>query len=290
MQTDYVIFMADNMLDRAAALIATSALAAMPVANLQDYQRTSLLRTDGNSAGEVSIDITLAAGEGSVSGVSVVDHNLSLAGSIRVQAWTDAHDGGAQVVDEIIQPYAPVYGYGEQLYGEGLYGGYATLGPFSSYSPRSFLRVISFLQLTAVEATYWRVTLIDSTPDYLQCARIFIGEAWQPITNYSWGSTLTREPQSKKRGSRGGQNYSNPRPGRMSLEFSLDWLQSNDQQRLWAMYLYVETETPVIVIQRPTADSFDRELRSLYCTFDSLTVEAAFEGNHRSPIKLIEAL
>ncbi|MDH5612227.1 MAG: hypothetical protein OEY66_07205 [Gammaproteobacteria bacterium] len=290
-KTKHVIFMADNMLDRATALTASSEVASLPVTNLQNHQRTELFRTDGNVAGQVDIDITLNASEGSVGGLAVVDHNLSLAGSIRIQAWTDAHDGAAQVVDEIIQPYAPIYAFGDGVFGEGLFGGYASLGPFSSYSPRSYLRVISFLQLVAViDADYWRVTLIDSTLDYIQCGRLFIGEVWQPETNYSWSSKLSRKPESKKRRSRGGQDYGNPKPGRMALEFNLDWLQLNDQQRLWAAYLYVESDTPVIVIQKPDTDSFDRELRSLYCTFDGLSVEAAFEGNHRSSIKLIEAL
>lgn len=285
-----VIFMADNMIDRASVIAASSELATLPVTNLQNHQRTSLWRTDGNT-GQASVDITLSATEGNVSGIALVDHNLSLAGSIHIQAWSDALDGANLVVDEVIQPYSPVYGYGEQLFDEGLFGGYADFGPFNSFSPRSFIRVISFLQLdVSVDADYWRITFIDSTPDYLQCGRIFIGEAWQPITNYSWGGKLLRQSQSKKRESRGGQNYSNPRLGRMIMDFDLDWLQLNDQERLWATYLYVETDTPIIVIQRPDSDSFDRELRSLYCTFDALSVESAFQGNHKSPIKLIEAL
>jgi hypothetical protein len=285
-----VVFMADNMLDRAAALTASSEAASLPVTNLQDHQRTNVWRTNGNP-GQASVDITLAPGEPGVSGIAVVDHNLSLAGSIRVQAWTDSINGANVVVDETIQPYSPVAAFGDGLFGDGLFGGYEAVGPFSSYSARSLLRVVSFIHSSvAVGALYWRVTLIDTVPDYLQCGRIFIGEVWQPVVNHSWGSKLNRVSQTSKRESRGGQLYSNPRPGRMVMEFGLDWLQLNDQQRLWATFLYVETDTPIIVIQKPASDTFDRELRSLYCTFDELSVEAAFHSNHRSPIRLIEAL
>lgn len=288
--SDNVIFMADNMVDRG-TVTASSEVATMPATNLQNQQRTRVWRSDGSQGGVVSLDITLAAGEENVSGIAVVDHNLSLAGTIRIQGWTDALDGAAQVVDETLLSYAPVAAFGDGLFGDGLFGGYEPIGPLVSYSPRNYLRVITFLQLTAeTPAKYWRITLADSSVSYFQLGRVFIGKAWQPVTNFSWGARLYREATSKSRESRGGQHYINPRPGRMVMEFDLDWLQGNDKQKLWALYLAVENHKPVIVVQRPGSDTFNQELHTLYCKFEPISTTTAFSGNDRSPIKLIEDL
>lgn len=56
-------------------------------------------------------------------------------------------------------------------------------------------------------AQYWRITLTDNGVDYLEAGRLFIGPAWQPSTNYSYGWRKGITDLSKRNRTRGGQVY-----------------------------------------------------------------------------------
>lgn len=283
-----VMLLHDNQFDRA-AVSATSETVAMPATNLQDPQRTILYRSA--AIGTQNIDITLAPDEGQVQAFALVDHNLSLAGTVRLQAWSDALGGANQVLDTTLQPYEPTYGYGVQLYGEGLYGGYDIyINGLSIADARSVLRPILMTQIDpAITVRYWRITLEDAGVNYYQAGRVFLGPAWQPEVNFSWGSSRARQQRTRQVESRGGQLYGNPRTGRTVLQFSLDWLTNTDRDRLWITYMLLGQSTPFILVQRPVG-GYEQESSTYYGVFDQFSLRQAFKGNAASPITFNEAL
>lgn len=283
-----VMLLHDNQFDRA-AISASSAVASMPVTNLQDPQRTIMWRS--TAVGLQTIDITLAAGEGQTQAFALVDHNLSLAGTVRLQAWSDALGGASQVLDTTLQPYQPTYGYGEQLYGDGLYGGYDIFfNGLSIADVRAVLRPILMAQISpALNVRYWRVTISDVSLLYYQAGRVFLGPAWQPAVNFSWGSNKAREQRTRRVTARGGQYYGNPRTGRTQLQFNLDWLDDADRDRLWITYMLQGRDTPFILVMRPVG-GYEQESSSFYGVFDQFSLRQAFLNNAAAPIAFEEVL
>ena len=165
-------FLFDNEADRA-VVTASSAAAGLPAENLLDPQRSLVWRST-NGASQV-LDITLASDGDPVQTFALVDHNLTLAGTLQLQGWTDAIAGSTLAFDETLQPYPPVYGYGGQAYGIGLYGGYE--GSILGLSPAdaiAVLRPIALLLLDpAVTVCYSRVTLSDGGLPYYQAGRLY---------------------------------------------------------------------------------------------------------------------
>jgi len=278
----------NNAVDRA-VIAASSEVAAMPVVNLQDLQRTVVWRS--SVTGSQNIDITLAADEDQVQAFSLVDHNLTLSGTVQIQAWNDALGGLDRVLNTTLQPYQPVYGYDANLYGEGLFGGYDIyINGLSIADAREVLRPILTSQIApALSARYWRITINDISLSYYQAGRIYLGPAWQPATNFSWGAKKSRDSRTRRRESRGGQFYSNPQTNRTLIDFNLDWLTDADRDQLWIINSSLGDYTPLIVVQKPVG-GYEQESSTLYGVFDSLTLQQAFLNNAVAPINFLESL
>ena len=283
-----IMLLHDNQVDRA-VLTASSEAAAMPVTNLQDPQRTVMYRSA--QGGVQSIDITLAADEDQVQAFALVDHNLTLSGTVTLEAWSDAIGGATQVLNQTLQPYQPTYGYGALPYGEGLYGGFDIfISGLSIADARSVLRPILMAKISpALTARYWRITFNDPTVSYYQCGIAYLGPGWSPQENFSFGSLRSRQNRTRRRESRGGQYYGNPRTDRTILSFSLDWLTDSDRDRIWIIHMLLGKNKPFILVQRPIG-GFEQESTTYYGVFDQLSLRQVFAGNSNAPIKFQEVL
>lgn len=277
-----ILFLFDNAAMRG-AVSASSEAAGLPATNLQKRQRSRVWR--GTNGTTENIDFTLAADESTpISMAALVDHNLSPLGTIRLRGWSDAIDGADKLVDVTIEPWAGLSGYGVGGYGVGGYGG----APTSSV--QALIRPVTFLPLDGFyDCLYWRYTLTDETLDYIQAGVAYLGDHWQPKTNMSWGSSLGREPRTKKRRSRGGQDYGNAKSGRAYFDFNLSWLSSADRDSLWLRYLAAEDHTSFIFSARPT-EGVELLMNSLYGNFDPFEMVSSHHNNSQAKIRIVEAL
>lgn len=282
------LFLMENSVDRA-TLSASSSAGTMPVTNLQDPQRTTVWRS--SAAGTQSIDITLPADAPPNQAFALVDHNVSISGTVRLQGWTDALGGANQVFDQTIQTYQPVYGYGQQAYGADLYGGYSDyIAGLSIGEARSVLRPILLLPIApALAALYWRVTFNDAGLSYYQAGRIYLGPSWEPLVNFSWGSTLRRELRSRRVESRAGQYYSNPRTNRAVSEFKFEWLSQGDRDRLWISQMRLGDSEPFVLSLLPIG-GWDQDSTTFYGTFDEMSFERIRKGQFGVPVRFLENL
>lgn len=261
----------------------------MPATNLQDPQRTVMYRSA--AGGVQTVDIVLAPDEEQVQAFALVDHNLTLAGTVQIEAWDDAIGGTNLVLNTTLQSYQPTYGYGVPAYGSGLYGGYDIyVNGLSIADARAVLRPILMTQIApALNARYWRITLNDPGLTYYQAGRVYLGPGWSPSVNFSFGSTKSRQNRTRRRESRGGQYYGNPRTDRTILQFSLDWLNDADRDRLWITHMLLGKTTPFILVQRPVG-GYEQESTTFYGVFDQLTLRQAFAGNATAPVQFQEVL
>lgn len=282
------LFLMDNWADRA-TLAASSSAAAMPVSNLQDPQRTTVYRS--GAGGTQTIDITLPADAPPIQTFALVDHNVSISGTVRLQAWTDALGGAVQVFDQTIKTYTPVYGYGQQAFGADLYGGYSQyVAGLSLGEALSVLRPILVASVApALTALYWRVTLNDVALSYYQVGRLYLGPSWEPLVNYSWGSTLRRESRTRRIESRAGQYYSNPRTDRTIAEFKFEWLSQGDRDRLWISLMRLGDSEPWILCLLPVG-GWEQDSTTFYGTFDDLSFERIRAGQFGVPVRFLESL
>jgi len=280
------MFLHNNEIDRA-VISSSTAAATMPVTHLQNQQRTVMWRSVG--AGNQTIDITLALGEEQVQAFALVDHNLSLSGTVQIEAWSDGLGGAVKVFDMTLQPYQPVYGYGGIGYGLAGYGGYdASIAAI--VDARAVLRPILAGRIEpSQDARYWRITLNDPSLSYYQMGRLYLGSTWQPETNFAWGSVQTPEGRTRRLESRGGQYYGNPRNDRALIEFNFDWLNNADRDRLKIISTVLGEHTPFIFVQYPVG-GYEQESSSFYCLFDPFTLRRAFLNNAAALIKLRESL
>jgi hypothetical protein len=276
------LFLFDNAA-MAGTISASSEVAAMPVSNLLDPQRTAVWRSSG--ASPQTVDITLSASNAiPIGAVAVVDHNLTAGGRIRLQGWTDGLGVGVAVVDVEVDPWESMFGYGMGGYGVGGYGG--EIDP----STRTLMRPVTFIPLPDFyTARYWRFTFTDASLAYIQAGCIYVGGVWQPATNFSVGWERSRTGRTRLKKSRGGQDYGNPKPSFATLRADLNYMDSGDQVAFDMYYLRVEDHTPFIVCLRPVG-GYQQMVTAIYGRFVDMKLTHTYLDNARAPLLITEAL
>lgn len=263
-----MVFLQRNEVDDG-TVAASSAVSGMPVTNIQDAQRSVLWRS--TAVGAQTIDITLSSEAEAIGAFALVNHNITLAGTVRVQGWSDALGGATSVCDETLQPYVPVTGYGSAGYGVDLYGGFQDyVNGVTVARAREVLRPILLHTISpAVTALYWRITFSDAGLAYYQAGRVYLGPTFTPIRNFGYGAAREVESRTRRIESRGGQYYSNPRDNRTVLNLSLEHAPNDDRDKLWMHYLRLGDHTPFIVCLLPDG-GYLQEATTFYAVFDKL--------------------
>lgn len=284
-----MLFAHKNEVDDATSLAASSAVSGMPASYLQDAQRSLLWRS--TAAGSQTIDVTLASDAEPIEVFALVDHNITLAGTVQVQAWTDALGGASEVYNQTLQPYQPVYGYGDLAYGSGLFGGFDTyVSGVSIAEAREVLRPILLKKITpAITARYWRVTFSDAGLSYYQAGRLWLGPAFTPTRNFGYGASLELETRTRRIESRGGQDYSNPRPMRTIINLSMEHAPDEDRDRLWLYYRRLGDSTPFIISLLPDG-GYAQESTTFYVGFQRLRSSWQSYQGSQLPMTIREVL
>lgn len=192
--------------------------------NVLDPQRSLVWRAIGTQHYlDFTIPFPVQAGQ-EITHVALVDLNLTSAGEIHVEAWTDGIDGSDSVVDITAAPWLLSEPLSISLpFG----GGYFGLGPFGASPDANALngRNVTLIALPAeTGAQFWRITLTDTNVSYIQCSRVYLARATVFTTNISFGWSASFDDPSVFKPSIGGQRFVQPRDGSLILEPSYDWL------------------------------------------------------------------
>jgi len=269
--SDNMLVLFDNLLDAAVSLVTSDAAANLPISNLQHAQRSVIWRS--NSNGSVTIDMQL---DGSFySHLALVDHNLSVTGTVQVQGWSDAINGASLVFDVSMGAYDYASSFGSGLYGAGGYG-----GPMAE----QFLSPVLVIPTGNIQtAPYVRITLADAAMPYYQIGRIFIGNAWQPLHNMSFGWSVTPVDNTDWQESASKQDYGNINLSHLEVSIPLDWVDDAVRDTLWMQLLKVGFHRSCILQLRPGSGA-QRLYLSLYGKFKSRKMTPDRPGN--SPFKI----
>jgi len=261
----------DNLLDSAISLVTSDEVTGLPVSNLQHTQRSVIWRT--NSNGNVTIDMQLNGDY--YSHVALVDHNLSVTGTVRIQGWDDAINGASLAFDVTMNAYDYASSFGAGLYGAGGYG-----GPMAE----QFLSPVLVIPSGSIQtAPYVRITLADAGMPYYQMGRLFIGNAWQPLANMSFGWSVTPVDNTDWQQSASKQEFGNINSSHLEVSIPLDWVDDAVRDTLYMQLLKVGFHRSCILQLRPGSGA-QRLYLSLYGKFKNRKMTPNRSGN--SPFKI----
>lgn len=197
----------------------------LPLTNLQQRLIGVVARTVDATLASTKFDINLGTIQ-KIRVLNLTDHNLSLRASYRVTAATDStfttllYDSAWPMVWPEVYPYGTLEWEDDNFWE----GGY-TLEEISGYTT-SFTHILP----TNIRAQYWRIEINDTlNPDgYVQIGRPFIGPAWQPINNMSYGNSLAWETKTVVDEAISGAEYFDHRVPYRVARISIDWMSQDE--------------------------------------------------------------
>ena len=229
----------DNRVFDAATLAASSAVASLPVTNLQDRLRKRVWRTTGPYAESVTANLgTPAAGESRpfINCVALINHNLTMAGTIRVQASATS-DFAALLLDETFDAWGDIIGAGEGGFGGYGFGGRLTPAELALVAPDN-VRVL-YLAGTLEASGYWRVILDDpaNPAGYLQVGRLYLSYYDEARYSFAHPWSLGGIDLSSVTYTDGGQPWTDIKPFQTQLQFS--WEGFADLDKYWLFFIHI---------------------------------------------------
>lgn len=197
----------------------------LPRANLQTRTLGKVARTTSDATSATQFDIDLGT-ERFIRCLALVNHNVSLAGLIRVRGSavsnfaTTVYDSGWHDLWPTVYPFGEV-AWGEINWWDGKYSDEELAGYTVTYT---------CILTTAAQARYWRVEIDDTTnaAGYIQIGRLFIGDGWQPAHNMSYGAGIGWDTGTEVQLARSGAEYFDRRTPHRVVRFALDWMSEDE--------------------------------------------------------------
>lgn len=137
--------------------------------------------------------------------LALVNHNFSLTAKVRIRG-SDVSSFDTNVYDSGFLPVWPVvYASTEVDWEEDSFWA----GQYTEDERAGYTAAYIHVMRTTVRARYWRVEIDDTSNavGYVQIGRVFIGAAWQPTINMSYGAPIGWETKTTVQESLGGSEY-----------------------------------------------------------------------------------
>ncbi len=162
-----VIILSPTLSD-AATLVASTAVATLPVTNLQTIQPKRKWRSSGVTE-YITIDFGTAGA--ACTGMALIGHNLTSAATLRIRAKATSDVTVSPTVDTTALTAWP-----------------ATGKTADTYWPQ-YLSWLAWVNASALR--YWRLDIADAAnpAGYLEAGRFMLGAYWQPTINFDLGGT-----------------------------------------------------------------------------------------------------
>lgn len=216
-----LILGAPNRID-GATLSGGSWAATLPLNNLKVRTIGKKARSANALAASTQFDVDLGASK-NIRLFGAIAHNFSMAATYRLRGSTVAnfattvYDSGAGIpVWPVVFPSGTIdwendNWWSGQYTAEDVYGVNWNL--------------IVVLPANTL-ARYWRLEIVDTAnaAGYVEIGRVFIGPAWQPTYNCSYGAALEWETPTTAQAALSGAEYFARRTPFRSQQFTLDWL------------------------------------------------------------------
>jgi hypothetical protein len=213
-----------NLIEQA-TLIGGDWKTTLPLTNLQQRALGRVARSDSLDLADTQFTVDLGTAK-AVRVLGVVAHNISIDGLVRVTA-SDALDFSSLIYDSGWHEVWPEVYPSESLDWESdnWWSGKYTDEQRSGYT-QSYVHIIPEVALTR----YWRIEIDDhsGSAGYVQIGRVFIGPAWQPQINLSYGTELGWQTSTRVQEALSGAEYFQRRTPFRVQKFELRWMSLNE--------------------------------------------------------------
>lgn len=205
-----------NQID-SATLTGGSWTTGLPLNSLKTRILGQLARTTTSANASSTFNIDFATPK-NIQVVSLVNHNISLDGQIRIRGsndnWaTTSYDSG------VVDVWPAVYTFGTLEWEEDAWwSGKYTADEITGYTTN----IVHIVPVLAI-LRYWQIDILDSTniAGYLQLGRVFMGQTWTPTRDVEVGLSLGWETSTTVQKALSGTKYFQHRTPYRVTKFSL---------------------------------------------------------------------
>lgn len=216
-----IIFISRNHFDDATVSATPSPVATLPVDNLQNVNRSAIMRTSSTAVQDVffSLDDVRI-----FSGLAITRHNIPVTATIRFRLWDAANQTGNLVYDSGEIQATEVLNWGDFVWG-GSNWGETVFSEWASYFTQIFF--------DAVLAMSGQITITNTSPMVYDIGRVYAGQTIQTEYNCDWGLNFSWNENTTQTQTDGGTIRSdiNGEPYR-TLSFSYSHLSQADRSLL----------------------------------------------------------
>jgi hypothetical protein len=198
--------------------------AGLPLTNIQFRQLKRVARSADAAEASAQFRIDFLQ-QRAVRVVALVNHNISFGGRIVIEAANDG-DFDTILYTANVDAWAALAGAEWELdelewEADNFWLGTITLDELEGLTPLAV-----HILPNEVSARFWRVRIVDTGngAGYIDVGRVFIGPAWQPRINYSFGSSLGYEDPTTVQTSLGGAEFFDERDPYRVMRFTLGFL------------------------------------------------------------------
>jgi len=278
------IFLFDNQADDGIVTASSTASGTTPASNVQNPQRSAVWRSGAGSTSQLNCTLSSIYG---VTHAALVDVNLSTAGTIRLQSWSDALDGSVPGVDVTFYPTLYVNtALISTAWGSGPFG----IGAYGLSGVLNSAKNITIIPLGAANFDpFWRITLTDINTSYQQFGRLFLGSGQAVTHNMSYGWQADRQERSVSVESLGGQRFVQPRDDRLQLRGAFDFLTDTERTEMLLRMQQFGQRKPFIFSVYPE-QSNQGMTTTVYGRFASVSVSGTHFNINQLPFSIVEEL
>jgi len=194
---------------------------ALSLNNLKDRALSTVARSTDTSYTSTVIDLDLALGR-PISLFTISNHNFSQNATIKLTGSNNS-DYSSPVYETAELDVWPVfYPSGSLPWGySGVWSGVLSNEETDGYNMQ-FIHVLP----TATWARYWKVEIfdLDNTDGYVEMSRVSLWQAWQPLLNMNYGSTLGWETDTPSDQSLSGTSYFDRRDPKRVCNLTLEFI------------------------------------------------------------------
>ncbi|WP_295991552.1 hypothetical protein [Rugamonas sp.] len=213
-----------NRIDTA-AITGGSFVATLPLANLQTRSLGEVARSTNLNLSSTRFDIAFPK-QVSARVFALPNHNITIYGKYRLRCSNDPGYATTLFDTGWVRVWPAIYPYGTLPWEDSRWwSGRNSLDQLAG----QYATLTVILPQTVV-AQYWRLEIDDggNPAGFIQAGRVFIGPAWQPATNPSFGLSIGWETKTDVQAALGGAEYFGRRVPYRVTKFTIDYMSEDE--------------------------------------------------------------
>jgi hypothetical protein len=211
-------------LDQLTLTESPSAEALLPIANVLNVDRGKLTRWTGSPTTVTITASRVSAGDSAfyASGFGIARHDFADDVTVRLRLYEGIDQTGAVAYDSTALTTATTIPWGVFIAGVDTWGATFSLGIPSIFS--NWFDPVAYKSL--------QIDIVNPTATTLDIGRIYLGYAFVPTSNFSYGSVIEWIDPSKHNRTDGGGLRTETVPSYRRFEIPLDWMSDTNRERL----------------------------------------------------------